>query len=389
MYKLINIVLLSGLMIYMPVNSYAVPPVTGGPVIVQHLGKMEWPQDLPDIAPALTQLVHNDINDLHGELSCELIISSPGNYHMALKDAFYGAPELGHIGLIEQVGTPSQFKVSICWSTSPPVSVEQIVAKKMQFKNIAMAGLPSLVLAPAEVMDTLVASGMVDGATRMAVLSNRGNVMLIRADKAGIGPGRIANICDLGGTTRVVTPHPALERGSFENFAGTLFNVADRHAFGCNAADLFNSIYSQKLTAYDLAAFGNPYDIEGVRSVFGRGAYPQGTGPKWVASSKIMHRDIPYALCHDEADAAIIFYHLARYLKATMAATGCMLEIVPLGGAVDNPQPYDGNKTGTTYIAKVNGSYAKKVNDARNNIYNFLTASPVWEQILLKHGMVR
>ena len=34
----------------------------------------------------------------------------------------------------------SQFKVSICWSTSPPVSVDQIGAENLQFKNINLKG---------------------------------------------------------------------------------------------------------------------------------------------------------------------------------------------------------------------------------------------------------
>jgi hypothetical protein len=30
-----------------------------------------------------------------------------------------------------------------------------------------------------------------------------------------------------------------------------------------------------------------------------------------------------------------------------------------------------------------------KVNDARNVLYDFFATSPVWEQILIGHGMVR
>ena len=135
-------------------------------VVVQHLGKLEWPEDRPQTSPFLTQLAANDINDLHGDVSCELIISTPGNYSMALKDALYGNTDLGHVGLIEQQGTPSQFKVSICWLTSPPISVEQIPAERLQFKNIDLVGRPSLVMAPGKVMNTLVADGLVDETSR-------------------------------------------------------------------------------------------------------------------------------------------------------------------------------------------------------------------------------
>ena len=136
----ITIILLSSFFLLFSTLSMAVPPVTGEPVVVQHLGKLEWPADRAVTSPYLTQLVANDINDLHGDVSCELIISTPGNYHMALKDALYGRPDLGHVGLLEQQGTPSQFKVSICWSTSPPISVDQIPAERLQFKNIDYFG---------------------------------------------------------------------------------------------------------------------------------------------------------------------------------------------------------------------------------------------------------
>ena len=152
---------------------------------------------------------------------------------------------------------------------------------------------------------------------------------------------------------------------------------------------MFNSIFSQDPAKYDLTVFNNPYNISGVLSVFGRGATPQGRGAKWVASSRIMHRDIPYALCHDEADAAVVFYHLALLYQKTLPATGCRLDIVPLGGTARNPQPLPGNKIATLFIAKVNDTYDQKVLDARNLIYDFLTTSPVWEKILIGHGMVR
>lgn len=125
-------------------------------------------------------------------------------------------------------------------------------------------------------------------------------------------------------------------------------------------------------------------------SVFGRGSAPQGMGAKWIASSRIMHRDIPYALCHDEADAAVIFYHQAKYITSdtTVKDTQCHLAIVPLGGDELTPIPSPGNKVGTLHIAKVNGTYAKKVNDARDKLYNFFTTNPMWGTILEKHGMM-
>ena len=59
-----------------------------------------------------------------------------------------------------------------------------------------------------------------------------------------------------------------------------------------------------------------------------------------------------------------------------------------LGGTAEDPQPLPGNKVGTLFIAKVKGSFSAKVLGARDLIYNFLTASPVWTQILTDHGMI-
>jgi len=89
-----------------------------------------------------------------------------------------------------------------------------------------------------------------------------------------------------------------MEPGSFGNFSGTPFNVADQTDFGCDATAPCNGIFTQDISGYDLSSFDNPYDIDGVKSVFGRGPAPIGTDPIWVASSRTMHRDIPFELCH-------------------------------------------------------------------------------------------
>jgi hypothetical protein len=370
---------------------FAAPAVTGNPVIVQHLGKLQWPQDDPVTTPYLTQLSANDINDLHGDVSCDLIISTPGNYHMALLDAMKGRADLKHAGLQEQV--KSQFDVTVCWSTSPPISVDQISAEDLQFKNIHLQGRPALAMAPGGVMNKLVDKGLVDAATRKPFLRNKGNVILARADKAK----KIKNVCDLGGKTRVATPNPTLEPGSFGNFSGTIFDVAAQSDFGCDATKLFNSIFSQDISKIDTSSFDNPYDINGVLAVFTADKehqhkkdddkYKKSVAPKWIASSRIMHRDIPYALCHNEADAGVIFYHQAIYLKRELGLTGCKLEIVPLGGTESDPKPLPGNRVGTLHIAKVAGTFPQKVLDARDLIYNFLTSSAIWTQIMADHGM--
>jgi|GEM_PF-670004 len=379
---------------FISANCLAAPEVTGKPIIVQHLGKVEWPQDDDITTPYLTQLSANDINDLHGDVSCDLIISTPGNYHMALLDAMKGREDLGHPGLQKQI--KSQFDATVCWSTSPPVSLQQIPAEDLQFKNIHLQGRPALAMGPGGVMNNLVAQGLVEADTRQPFLRNQGNVILVRADKAK----KIKNICDLGGKIRVATPNPELEPGSFGNFSGTIFDVAEQNDF-CNATKLFNSIFSQDISKIDTSAFENPYDINSILAVFGVGEkhhhhkkghdddkHKKEATAKWIASSRIMHRDIPYALCHNEADAGVIFYHQAIYLKRVLGLTGCQLDIVPLGGSESEPQPLPGNRVGTLHIAKVSGSFPPKVLGARDLVYDFLTKSPIWTQIMAEHGMI-
>lgn len=358
-------------------NASAVPPVTGQPIVVQHLGKIDWPQDDAVTTPYLTQLGANDINDLHGDVSCDLIISTPGNYHMALRDAMKGRPDLQHTGLQQQI--KDKLDATVCWSTSPPVAPEQIPAADLQFKNIHLQGRPALAMGPGKVMKKLVAGGLVDAATKQAFLRNRGNAILVRADKAG----RIKDICDLGGKTRVATPNPDLEPGSFGNFSSTIYNVADKNDFGCDAKALFNGIFAQDAATIDTSAFDNPYDVGGVMKVFHNGA----KSPRWIASSRIMHRDIPYSLCYDQADAAVIFYHQAKYVKRELGKTGCKLAIIPMGGTEAAPKPLPGNKVGKLFIAKVSGNFPAKTLAARDMVYDFMTKSPVWTRIMDDHGM--
>ena len=70
MFKSFMLLFYSAILLSFSNASFAVPPVTGNPVVVQHLGKIEWPADRAETTPYLTQLAANDINDLHGDVSC-------------------------------------------------------------------------------------------------------------------------------------------------------------------------------------------------------------------------------------------------------------------------------------------------------------------------------
>jgi hypothetical protein len=334
--------------------------------------------------PFLTQGDSNALNDMHGEVACDINISTPGNYHMALRDAMYGRSDLDHVGLIAQV--KSRYGVTVCWTTSPPVSEAQIPVENVQFGNADLHGLPALAISPGAKMKSLEKLGYVDPKSRREFLVNRGNVMLVRADRTS----RVKDICSLANPSiRLVTPRPpgsdASEPGSFGNFSTTLFNVIDQNTdLPCHAdaVSIFKKIFGQDLSAIDTSGLDNPFDHVALLSVY------RSSGVRWVASSRIMHRDIPYALCNDYADVAVIFHHQALYLKNTMASLGCQLEIVPFkpGGRVPETT-LSGNKIGSLCIAKVNGGFSHEVRKGRDLIYDFLTASPVWTRILADHGI--
>ncbi len=149
MKKITAIILSCSLFLFVS-TAHSVPEVTGSPVIVQHLGMISWPQDTEVQVPFLTQINSSDINDLHGDLDCDFIISTAGNYHFALLEALQGRSDLGFEGL--QTILQRDYGLKVCWSTSPPISVEQVVTEKLQFKNITVHGKPALVMGPGGVM---------------------------------------------------------------------------------------------------------------------------------------------------------------------------------------------------------------------------------------------
>ncbi len=380
-------------------NSMAVPEITGDPIIVKHIGSMDWPGDKNGVAiPFLTQGDANALNDLHGEASCDVMLSTPGNYHMALQDLMHGRDDLGHPSLVDQI--KDAYNLTVCWTTSPPISQEQIPAEVVQFGNLRMIGKPVLAMGPGKKMNNLVNLGLVDPTTVKNYLRNRGNAMLVRRDDDDHDDDEDNNstmdICYLAeNDVRIVTPRPparpgevadiAAEGGSFGNFSGTLFNIIDQNPdLDCHdkAEEIFNSYFSQNLAELDLEDLNNAFNHKKFLKVY------KDDDVKWVASSRIMHRDVPYALCNDYADAGIIFYHQAKYLKREAAKFSCNLDIVALGGTEENPVPMAGNKVGTLKIAKVNGDFSTEVSLAADLIYSAMTTSGgVWEIILNDHGM--
>ncbi|WP_455218289.1 hypothetical protein, partial [Kaarinaea lacus] len=83
------------------------------------------------------------------------------------------------------------------------------------------------------------------------------------------------------------------------------------------------------------------------------------------------------------ADAGVIFYHLALYFTRTFPDK---FEIVPLGGTADKPAPVKGNKVAVLKAVRIKGDWNEKQLKAREQLVKALT-SDTFGTILNKHGI--
>ena len=332
-----------------------VPPVPGAPPIVvtpvldvPHL--LQWPID-PDrgTVPNLTDQAADRLYDLHGDIGAcrhmDLVLSSEGNYNMALQAMWY------HVFL------PRYGSLVKTWyyTTSPPISVPQLAHNNLTFGNLNLTCRPEIAVASLRVMKKLEAAGEVQGKPQ-AIIRGRGNVLLVKAGN----PKGIHSIWDLGRPdVRIVTPNPYLEPGAFLNYATSIYEIAknDPHPpAGWTANRLFNAI-------------------------FGATA-PKG---KWLIGDRIHHRDEPQAVAYGGADVAVIMYQLGHY---TMVSFPKLFTIVPLGGTVSDPQPLPGNQVGTTYMARIRGNWTPAQRAASNDLWATYR-SAVFTRILGQYGLRR
>jgi hypothetical protein len=341
-------------------TAWAVPPIKGSPVVIAPKELLNWPQDIPQSTPYLTEPTSNRLNDFHGQITdCDMVLTTGGNYHMALRDLWrdYYLPTYA-----KKLGLKNWF-----YTTSPPVSPEQFKVDSVQFGNLNADCAPQVAVGPQGIMKKLIAEGATANKP-VPILKNYGNVILIRKGN----PKNIHNIWDLGRPdVTVVTPNPALEKGAFGNFSGSIYNIAakDPHPpANMTAEKLFNSI------------FNNPGAQHGSSS---------NKRPKWVAGKRIMHREQPFMIANGYADAGVIFYHLARYITETFPDK---FDWVPLGGTKKAPQPVAGNKIGVfkaVMLKAPSGKPWSKKQKAATDALMQSYQSDDFTKILAKHGLRR
>lgn len=322
------------------------PKITGKPVI-DTPAVLEWPLDRGIATPNLHNPTSNTLYDLHGKVdSCDLVLSTEGNYHMALHDVW-------PLVLAKFPDNPLH---NALYTTSPPVVVPQMQKGLVQFDNLEVDCRPSVAVGNKNVMDKLKAAGLNDGDAR-ALYEDRGEVILVKKGN----PKKINRVWDLGKKcVHLVTPNPDLEPGAYQNYRNAIYNIAKADPnppTGWTAEKLINMIFN--------GASGDPQ--------------------KWLAGARIHHRDEPWSVAYGRADAAVILYHLGRFTKESFPTT---FDIVPLGGTVDNPQPLAGTKIGTRYVVALKGDWSPKQKAAQGALIDVLMSED-FSKALVQHGLKR
>ncbi|MEM6254728.1 MAG: substrate-binding domain-containing protein [Cyanobacteria bacterium P01_D01_bin.156] len=321
-------------------------PREGGTDLIPHR-----PFDYPDLTGQ-----GNVLDDWHMQTSrddWDLLVSTAGNFHRFLN------------GFFRQRYLPANPRVDNGqwgYSTSPPISIEQLEnGGRLGFGNMEIRGNPMVVMGPNGIMKKVVAGGYAHG-EKGAVLSNYGNVLLVRAGN----PRNIQSIWDLGRPeVRLVTSNPETEPGSFNNYRTSIFHMAFHDA--------------RERT-------GNIQDAEDqATTLFNQIFNNQSISRKWVVGDRIHHRDVPQALADGEADAGIFFYHLAR---TAMEAHPGKFEIVPLGGTAENPDPMLGNRVATMFAIRIEDDLTVKQELNRDNFFLSIT-NPRQNARLLERYWVR
>ena len=322
------------------------PPITGKPVIDAPL-LLAWPADLGVLVPNLNDPTANTLNDFHAQISsCDLVFSTEGNYHPALKD----------IWPVFLAKFKDQPLLNWFYTTSPPVSVAQIENQMLQIGNLYATCRPAVVAATLKVIARLEQAGHTEGPA-LPLLRDRGQVLLVKKGN----PKKIRSVWDLGRKgVRLVTPNPKLEPGAFENYTGTIYHIAaqDPHPpKGMSAAKLFNLLFN-----------GGSGDPE-----------------KWLAGPRIHHRDLPWSVAYGRADAAVIFYHLGLYTQQTFPD---QFTLVPLGGTVAHPQPLPGTISITRYLVRIKGNWTPRQLEAREKLIETLLSAE-FTKVLENRGLLR
>lgn len=311
--------------------------------------------------PSLTQTHYNEVLDVHSTLSAasaELILSTNGNWHSALRR------------LLAEQYFPAHPTVagSYLVTTSPPISLAQLQTGRVKVGNVLYTqAQPHVVVAPGAELNGLQAAGYLSG-PRVNIIRTYGSVILRRR-----GDHKVESFWDLRKIKagRFASSDPS-EGGSYTNYRDSLYNIAlnNPRKPGLTPAEVAEE-------AAELRA--QLFDDEGVVTL----------GPP-------MHRSVPHSIATGDADVGLFFLHLA---VTAMRENPGVFEAVYLAGdltgVTDDPDvlaqgqaPLVGNAVGTFAVSRTNVPATAAQVTAREDLIVALQ-SPAFTQILAESGLRR
>lgn len=253
---------------------------------------MDWSRDMDDgTFPPWGRPGANFVMDVHGDpMVAQLVILSDGNHHMALR-------RVVRLFLDKTDGLDE-----ICFLTTPPGPlVNLIYGEKLVLGNLHLSVCPQVFISPPHVLDRMAKIDIIDSHTPF--VRSRGCVLLVQKDN----PRGITGIADLAREgIRLFISSPDLEKDSHNTYSKTLMALSEDPCF------------LDRITV--------------------------------VPGQAVHHREAPEALYRGTADAAVLFYHLARHYALTFPD---LFEMVPLGGTAANPRPAPGNIISHTHAAVI------------------------------------
>lgn len=246
--------------------------------------RLLWPRETASDPQLTSNRWHhagsNYCLDFHGDPSnAELCVYSDGNHHMALEECL-------------ETFRRAHGLQSIFYCTTPPgVYLDWMDTGGIELGNLRLCRQPDLVIGPEDIVAGLRDTGKVEQTAVFA--RSRGNHLVVRRGN----PAEIGGIRDLFRPgVRLFVSNPDTERAS-------------------------HAVYRQTLEALARAE-----GIDDPESLF---ASPEGI----VFGESIHHREAPQAVADGDADAAIVYAHLAlRYGRVFPE----LFEIVELPAGKDN-----------------------------------------------------
>lgn len=287
---------------------------------------LNWPPEAAqypnDTVRAFYAKGSNLVLDFHGDPAvAELAVFSDGNHHMAL-EASVRAFLAANPGMLD-----------VFYTTTPPAPlVDALKGDGLVIGNLRISRKPDVFIGPGNILDGLVDAGFINQHEPFA--ESRGNVILVRKGN----PKNINSVSDLLSNDVTLTcSNPETEKASYSVYAEAAKGLAQEVGSDGDA------LVAKLSTA----------------------------GARTVHSQIIHHREVPELIGTGQADAAIIYYHLALRYTRVFPET---FELVDIGGTVSgerspkNPITQyhiglvnDGGKWGKDFVSFMQSNTAQRL----------------------------